>query len=84
MGLRGHRQRQAGVNRKKIDPANTPILPLKEEDIAAMAVIDGTYVGASRPEYYLKKLGSATQGAGIRAPLVAEAPTTMLQAECKR
>ncbi len=57
---------------------------MKEEDIDAIAVMDGMYFGAHRPEYCREKLGSATKGAGICTSLVAEERTTILQAECKR
>ena len=72
------------MNKKDIDPANVQIRPMKEEDVDAIAVIDSMYFGAPRPEYYREKLGSATKGAGINTSLVAEARTTILQAECKR
>ena len=69
--------------KKDIDPANNQIRPVKEEDVDAIAVIDSMYFGAP-PEYYRKKLGSATKGAGINTSSVAKARTTMLQAECER
>jgi hypothetical protein len=56
---------------------------MKEEDVVAIAVVARVYFGAPRPEYYREKLGSATKGAGISTSLVAEARTTVLQAECK-
>ena len=34
-------QRQARVNKKDIDPAYVQIRPMKEEDVYAIAVIDG-------------------------------------------
>jgi hypothetical protein len=45
------------LNKKDIDPANVQIRPMKEEDVDAIAVIDGMYFGAPRPEYYREKLG---------------------------
>ncbi|MGO9568614.1 MAG: hypothetical protein ACLP5H_13830 [Desulfomonilaceae bacterium] len=71
------------MNKRNIDPANVQIRPMKVEDVGAIAVIDSMYFGAPRPEYYREKLGSATKGAGIITSLVAEARTTILQAECK-
>ena len=72
------------MNKENIDPANVQICPMKEEDVDAIAVIDSRAFGAPRQEYYLEKLGSATNGAGINTSLVAVARTTILQAECKR
>ena len=72
------------MNKKDIDPANVQIRPMKEEDGDGFAVIDSRYFGAPRPEYYRERLGSATKGAGINTSLVAEARTTILQADCKR
>ena len=72
------------MNKKNIDPANVQICHMKEEDVDAIAVIDSMQFGAPRPEYYREKLVSATRGAGINTSLVAEAGTTVLQAERKR
>ena len=72
------------MNKKNIDPANVQICPMKEEDVDAVAVVDSMYFVAPRPESYREKLGAATKGAGLNASLVAEARTTILQAECKR
>jgi hypothetical protein len=72
------------VNKKDIDSANVQIRLMKEEDVDATAVIDSMYFGAPRPEYYREKPGSAAKVAGINTSLVAEARTTILQAECKR
>jgi hypothetical protein len=41
LGLRGHSAKQAGVDKKDIDPANIQIRPMKEEDVDAIAAIDG-------------------------------------------
>ncbi len=57
---------------------------MKEEDVDAIAVIHSIAFGAPRPEYYRERLGLATKGAGISTSLVAEARTSILQAECKR
>jgi hypothetical protein len=54
---------------------------MKEEDVDAIAVIDGMSFGAPRPEYYREKLGSAAKGAGINTSLVAEARTIISQVE---
>ena len=72
------------MNKKDIDPANIRIRPMKEKDADATAVIDSMCFGVPRPEYYREELGSAIKGAGINTSLVAEAWTTILQAEGKR
>jgi hypothetical protein len=71
------------VNKQDIDPAKVRIRPIKEQDVAAVAVIDSMYFGALRPEYYREQLGSAINGAGINISLVADARTNMLQVDCK-
>jgi hypothetical protein len=72
------------MNKKDIDPANVLIRLAKEKDVDAIAVIAGMCSGTPRPEYYREKLGSASRETGISTSLVAEARTTILQAECKR
>ncbi len=72
------------MNKKDIDSANVQIRPLKEEGTNAVAVFGSMYFGTPGPEYYREKLGSAAKGAGINTSLVAEARTTILQAEGKR
>ena len=71
------------MDKKDIDPAHVQIRPMKEEDVDAIAVIDSMYFGAPRPEFYPEKLGSATKGSGINTSLVAEALTSISQADCK-
>jgi hypothetical protein len=80
LGSQATQQRQATVTKRDIDPANVQISPMREERVDGIAVIG---VGAPRPEYR-ERLGSATKGAGINTYSVAEARTTILQAECKR
>jgi hypothetical protein len=71
------------VNIKDFDPAIVRIHPMKEEDVGAIAVIDGVYFGSPGLEHYRDKFDSATKGAGINTSLVAEARTSMSQVDCK-
>jgi hypothetical protein len=82
-GSGGSQQRQARVNKTDIDPANVQIHPMKEEHAGAVAAIDSMCFGEPRSEYYREKLGWATKGAGINTSLVAEARTSISQADCK-
>jgi hypothetical protein len=72
------------VNNEHVELTNFETRPMREEDVHPNGVIDSMSFGACRPEYYREKLGSATKGAGIDTSLVAQARTTILQAECKR
>ena len=71
------------MNKKDIDPANVQIRHMEDEDGHAVAVIDSVYFGAPQPEYYRKKLGSATKGSGINTSLIAEARMSISQGACK-
>ena len=72
------------MNKKNINPANIQIRRRKEKGVHAIEAIDSMDFGALQSEYYRRKLGSTVKGAGIATSLVAEARTTILQAECKR
>ncbi|HMK34269.1 MAG TPA: hypothetical protein VK463_04315 [Desulfomonilaceae bacterium] len=72
------------MNKKDIDPANLRIRPMNTEHVHAIAQVGSMYAGAPRPEYYRKKIASATGRAGIYTPLVAEARTTVSRVACKR
>ena len=69
------------MNKKDIDPANFQMRPIRQQHVDAG--VDRMCVGAPQPEYCRETLGSASKGAGMNTSLVAEARTSILQAECK-
>jgi hypothetical protein len=50
-------QRQAGMKKQDIDPANIQIPPMKDEGVDAIPLVDTMYAGTPRREYYRKSLG---------------------------
>ena len=68
------------MNKRDVDPVNVQTSLIQEDTVA---VIDSVHFGASRPEHYWKKHGSATKGSGINTSLVAEVRATISQADCK-
>ncbi len=71
------------MKKKDTDVMNVQSRPGKEKDSDVLAIIGGMYRGARRAEYYRKELGLANKRAGINTSLVAEARTSMSEAECK-
>jgi len=57
---------------KDLDLGKVQIRVMTGNDLEAITVIDGMYLGTDRPEYYEEKLAAATKGAGINCSLVAE------------
>ncbi len=72
------------MSKNDINPANVQTRPIREDDVALAAGIDGNFLGTPNSEWYRGKPGLAGDGAGINTLLVAEARTTVLQAECER
>ena len=71
------------MKKKDIDSANVQGPSVNEEDVDAVAVIQGMFFGASGPKYYREKLGWTAEGAEIDTSLAAKERTSVSHVDCK-